>query len=188
MLLSQAMLQSARSFGFDHAGLLETSSILFHEDVRKACERNVCGNYDTNWMGPPAIGTVAKLRERVLCFQKGLLVQSVHRLASSFDWSGMMAAAKEHQALFRKFVVKIRKEYPEDAMLPLDAGCCGYCEKCSYRDSLRCAYPDQALSSVEAYGMDVTTLLKASGLPYNHGKHAVGFVGLILFDVQAALR
>lgn len=184
MLRSQALLQSAKDCGFDHAGFLETSSILFHDDVRKACERNVCGKYDTNWMGPPAIGSVTELRERVLRFRKGLLVQSIHRLVSSFDWNGMMAAAKEHQTLFRKFLSDLKHKYPADSFLPLDAGCCGYCEKCSYPESRPCAYPEQALSSIEAYGMDVATLLKAAGLPYNHGKHAVGFVGLVLFDPE----
>ncbi len=184
MLRSQALLQAAKDSGFENAGLLETSCILFHEDIRKACERNVCGKYDTNWMGPPAIGSISDLKARVLRFRKGLLVQSIHQLASSFDWNGMMAAAKEHQALFRRFLADVGHRYPAEDFLPLDAGCCAYCEKCSYQDSRPCAYPEQALSSVEAYGMDVATLLKAAGLPYNHGRHAVGFVGLILFDLQ----
>lgn len=183
MLRSQALLHTAKGFGFDHTGLLETSSILFHEDVRKACERNVCGKYDTNWMGPPAIGSIAELQKSVVRFRMGLLVQTVHHLKSSFDWDGMMEAAKAHQKLFRKFLEELKQEYPSDVFLPLDAGCCGYCERCSYQDSRPCAYPEKALSSIEAYGMDVATLMKAAGLPYNHGKHAVGFVGLVLFDL-----
>jgi len=184
MAEAHSLLQAARDSGFDHVGLLETFSIRFHEDVRKACERNACGKYDTNWMGPPAIGTITELKEQVLRFRQGLLLQTVHRMNGSFNFKGMMAAAKEHQAMFRKFLAELKRIYPADSFLPLDAGCCSHCEKCAYQDSQPCRCPDQALSSVEAYGMDVSTLMKTVGIPYNHGKAAIGFVGLILFDRQ----
>ena len=175
-------MEMARDSSIAHAAVVETSAILFHEDFRKACEKNVCGKYDTNWMGPPAIGPITELKEKVLRFRKGLLLQTVHPVSGSFDWSGMLAAAKAHQAAFRDFLEKIKDRYPDDTVLPLDAGCCSYCEKCAYQDAEPCRSPEQAVSSVEAYGMNVSALMKSAGMQYNHGKEAVGFVGLILFD------
>ena len=51
----------------------------------------------------------------------------------------------------------------------------------AYQDDEPCRNPDWAVSSVEAYGMNVAALMKTAGMPYNHGKRAIGFVGLILF-------
>lgn len=164
------------------AAVVETSSIKFYEDVRKACERNVCGKYDTNWMGPPAIGPVRELKKRVLRYGRGLLLQTVHQTAGSFDMKGMLHAAAEHGAVFRNFLRRVKDKYPDEDILALDAGCCSYCDACAYLDGEPCPYPDQALSSLEAYGMDVAALMKDAHLPYNHGKRAVGFVGLLLFD------
>jgi predicted metal-binding protein len=179
---SRQFLQMAKDCGIDHAAPVETSAIRFHEDFRKACERNACGKYDTNWMGPPAIGTIRELKERVLRFRAGLLVQTVHRWDGSRYLKGMLAAAREHEILFRNFLQKIRDACPGDELLALGAGCCSYCEKCSYPDGEPCLNPDQAISSVEAYGMDVARLTKSAGLPYSYGKGTICFVGLILFD------
>jgi predicted metal-binding protein len=182
MIRVQPLLQAASEFGIEHAAVVETSSIRFHEDFRKACERNACGKYDSNWMGPPAIGPVTELKEEVLRFNRGLLIETVHRLDNSFDFKGMHAAAEVHQAMFRSFLERIRRIYPDESFLSLDAGCCSYCEKCAYQDRNPCRHPDQAMSSVEAYGMDVGQLMKTAGLPYNHGRGSVFFVGLVLFD------
>jgi predicted metal-binding protein len=97
---------------------------------------------------------------------------------------GMSEAAAGHGTLFRNFLDRIRSLNPEEDILPLDAGCCSYCDACAYLDGAPCPYPDQALSSLEAYGMNVAALMKKAGMPYNHGKKAVGFVGLILFNPE----
>ena len=79
------------------AAILETSSIQFHEDVRKACEKNLCRKYDTNWMGPPAIGPVSELSKRAQAYRQGLLFQTIHRFGSSIEYAkGMFAAAEIH--------------------------------------------------------------------------------------------
>ncbi|MBN2318460.1 MAG: DUF2284 domain-containing protein [Acidobacteria bacterium] len=182
---AEELKQAAMDSNADYAAVIETSAIQFHEDVRKACEQNVCGKYDTNWMGPPAIGPIDKLKEQVLQYRQGLLFQTVHRTGRSFDMKGMLKAAGDHEAVFRNFLEKIKSRYPDEDILALDAGCCSYCEKCAYLDNEPCTFPDHALSSVEAYGMNVSVLMKRVDMPYNHGKGALGFVGMILFNPAA---
>jgi predicted metal-binding protein len=182
MVTAEDLKQAALDSNIAYSAVVETAAIQFHEEFRQACEKNVCGKYDTNWMGPPAIGPIGELRQQVLGFRQGLLFQTVHRTDGSFDIIGMLAAAKEHQSVFRNFLEKIRGRHPDEKFLPLDAGCCSYCEKCAYQDKEPCRNPDQAVSSVEAYGMNVAALMKTADMPYNHGKGAIGFVGLILFD------
>jgi predicted metal-binding protein len=166
-----------------HAAVLDVSRIQFHEDFRKACERNVCRKYNASWMGPPVIGPISVLKQRVLQFRRGLLFQTVHPLSSNFDFKGMMAAAQVHDGIFLNLLDKIRQSYPSEELLPLNKGCCSLCEKCGYPDGEPCRHPDQAVASVEAYGMNVIALQKSAGVPYYHGKKAVCYVGLILFDL-----
>jgi predicted metal-binding protein len=132
-------------------------------------------------MGPPEIGPIDELKKRVLRYKQGFLFQTVHKTGGSFDMKGMFEAAKSHDTLFRNFLQAIKDNYPDEDILALDAGCCSYCEKCTYPNN-DCAFPDHALSSVEAYGMNVAVLMKNAGMPYNHGKGALGFVGMILFN------
>ncbi|HSW39922.1 MAG TPA: DUF2284 domain-containing protein [Acidobacteriota bacterium] len=184
MIRGEDLIAIAMEYGAAQAAILDTSAIQFHEDFRKACEKNVCGKYDTNWMGPPAVGPVSVLKERVLRFPQGVLFQTNHPVSGNFDMKGMTAAADVHKDLFRTILDNIRRRRPEMETLPLDAGCCSLCEKCAYIDGEPCRRPDLAVSSVEAYGMNVIALQKTAGIPYYHGKTTICFVGLILFRVR----
>ncbi|NLT68153.1 MAG: DUF2284 domain-containing protein [Acidobacteria bacterium] len=187
MVDPEALITIALESGASGAAVLDTSVIEFHEEFRKACERNFCGKYDTNWMGPPAIGPIEVLKRRALNYRQGLLLQSVHSVKSSFDIKGMIAKAAVHEAIFRTLLDRIRQEYPSEDFLPLNAGCCSICEKCSYPGE-PCRNPDRAVASVEAYGMDVIALQKKAGVRYYHGKEAVCYVGLILFNPASHTR
>jgi predicted metal-binding protein len=165
-----------------HAAILDVSQIQFNEEFRKACEKNVCRKYNASWMGPPVIGPVSALKQKVLRFRRGLLFQTIHSLAGNFDFKGMLAAGKVHDEVFLNLVANIRQAYPSEKLLPLNKGCCSLCERCAYLDDEPCRRPDQAAASVEAYGMNVLALQKSAGVPYYHGKSAVCYVGLVLFD------
>jgi predicted metal-binding protein len=184
MINGDDLIRIATEQGADQAAILKTSDIQFHEDFRKACEKNACGKYDTNWMGPPAVGPISLLKERVLRFPQGILFQTTHPVASNFDMKGMSAAAVVHNDIFRVILGKIREAYPEAETLPLDAGCCSVCEKCAYVDGIPCRNPDLAVSSVEAYGINVIALQKTTGIPCFYDKTTVCFVGLILFLIR----
>ena len=185
MIDGEDLVSVALESNASHAAILDTSVIEFHEDFRKACEKNFCRKYDTNWMGPPAIGPIGELSRRTTSFSRGLLFQTIHRLNSNFDVKGMFSAAGAHAQVLKELVARIRDEYPLEEILALGAGCCSECGRCAYLDNEPCRNPDQAVSSVEAYGMNVIALQKSAGLPYNNGKNCVTYVGLILFDKKA---
>ena len=107
-------------------------------------------------------------------------------LASSsllqWTWAqGMVEGGKLHGQVFRDLLERVRTKYHFEEILPLNAGCCRICEKCAYLDGEPCRHPDQAVSSVEAYGMNVIALEKSAGIPIYNGKNTVSYVGLILF-------
>jgi len=180
----QNLVKDALELNASHAAIADTSNLEFHVDFRKACEANVCRNYDTNWMGPPAIGPIKDLMIIANQYKQGLLVQTVHQLSSSFDWEGMVAARGVHDKIFRNILDKIRSKYKFTNILALNAGCCNFCERCTYLDNEKCRFPDKAVSSVEAYGINVTSLVKSAGIPYYNGKGTVSYVALILFNVN----
>jgi predicted metal-binding protein len=169
-----------------HAAMADVSKIQFREEVRDACARNSCGNYDTNWMGPPAIGSIKDLMERARKYKHGLLFQTVCNVKSSFDLKGMIKGAEVHKKVFRSVIERIKKKYNIKDMLPLNAGCCRICKKCAYLDGEPCRNPDEAVSSVEAYGIDVVRMEKDAGMPYYNGKNTISYVGLILFNENEA--
>ncbi|MGD0152685.1 MAG: DUF2284 domain-containing protein [Thermacetogeniaceae bacterium] len=176
------LVRDALESGATHAAMVDTSKITFHEEFRQACEKNVCRKYNTNWMGPPAIGPISELMERARKYRQGLLFQTVHQLARTFDYQGMLEGGRIHERVFRTLLEKIRAKYTFSEMLPLNAGCCSICERCAYLDQEPCRHPDLAVSSVEAYGIDVMALEKNAGIPYYNGKDTVSYVGLILFN------
>jgi len=182
MIDGESLVAIALQSNASHAAVLETSTIEFHEDFRKACEKNACKKYGTSWMGPPAIGPISVLIKRAAGYSYGLLFQTLHRVAGSFDMKGMLKAAGVHEAVFRNLLKRIRERYPGENLLPLNAGCCSICPACAYLDEEPCRNPDQAVSSVEAYGINVIALQKSAGLPHYGGKNTVTYVGLILFS------
>jgi predicted metal-binding protein len=180
----EGLVKDALESRAQYAAVVDTTNIRFDEQFRKACERNACGRYNTNWMGPPAVGTIKDLIEKVKKYRHGLLFQTVHQNKSSFDWKGMQEGIKIHEAVFKDLLAKIKTRYHFRELLPLNAGCCRICERCAYLDDQPCRNPDEAVSSVEAYGIDVMALEKEAGIPYYNGKNTNSFVGLILFNEE----
>lgn len=179
----QELIQAALDRKADHAAIALTSQISFVPEFRKACEQDTCRKYGTNWMCPPGVGPFEELKALALEFKQGLFFQTVHQVASSFDLKGMYAAKKVHDPVFREIMAYFRSRSDIKRLLPLNAGACELCPRCTYLDDKQpCRFPDQAFPSVEAYGIDVINLEKAINIPYYNGKNTVSYVGMILFE------
>ncbi|MFA6127187.1 MAG: DUF2284 domain-containing protein [Bacteroidales bacterium] len=170
----------ALRLGATRAGIINVPDIHFSESFRELCEMNSCGKYKTNWMCPPAVGLFEDLKSQVMGLNKGLVIQTVYQLEDSFDFEGMMNAATIHDTVYRKILKEVREQGLVDPFLPLNAGVCRFCDHCTFPDK-DCLYPDEALASIEAYGIDVTTLVTSCGIPYNNGVASVSYVGMILY-------
>lgn len=166
----------------NHAAIVEVEKIKFVEDFRKACEQNVCRKYATNWMCPPGVGSFEEVKAKACRYQYGLLFQTVHQIASSFDWKGMMAAKQVHDKVFREVLSNVKNKHSLQDILPLNAGACEFCNRCTFLDQEPCRFSEEAFPSVEAFGIDVISLEKTCGIPYYNGKNTVSYVGLILFN------
>lgn len=181
----EALVEDVLKLNVARAIVVNPADIVFREEFRKACEKNACGKYDTNWMGPPAVGQLDDLAARARRYKKGLLFQTVHPISRSFDMKGMEEGGRAFDGVFRRVLACMKEKYGILDTLPLGAGCCRICQKCAYLDQEPCRHPDDALSSLEAYGMDVMVLARDVGMPYNNGPKTVTFFGLILFNTKS---
>ena len=167
--------------GVTRFGVVPVSDIVFSEAFRASCESNQCGKYGTNWSCPPGVGEPAALIGEARRFRQGLVIQTVWPLEDQFDFDGMMAGGERHNALFRKAVARVTPLLSAGETLALSAGACKVCDACTYPSGEPCRLPEQAMASLESYGIDVAALIASSGLSYMNGPNTVSYVGVILF-------
>lgn len=179
--INSELLQMSLDLGADRIAFVNPGDINFSIDFKEMCAMNSCGKYGTNWMCPPAIGTIEDGIEKIKQFSNGMIIQTVSQLEDSFDFEGMQDASLRHDKVFRDVIDAFKTHFPGLTILPLGVGGCTLCKKCTYTENLPCVQPEKALSSVEAYGIDVNNLLTGAGLKYNNGVATVSYVGLVLF-------
>ncbi len=169
----------AESCGFTHHAPLDASTLEYLDDVRAMCSADRCRKYGKTWSCPPACGTIAEIRERMAPYKAGILVQTVGELEDEFDYDSMVAAERIHKANFEKLVTILRAEYPN--MVPMSAGACHRCEKCTYPDA-PCRFPELMSPSMESYGLFVSRVCERNSIPYNYGKNTIAYTSCFLLE------
>lgn len=162
------------------AGLAKVEEIQFEPAFRQACESNACGNYGKCWMCPPDAGPIDELIERAKSFRYALVYQTIGRLEDSYDFEGMMEAARLHNELSRA-LAKWFATLPFAKKLHLGAGGCHMCGVCAKRTNEPCRHPELAMPSLETYGINVSELAASSGMKYINGQNTVTYFGALLF-------
>lgn len=173
-LLRQFVLDS----GAFRAGVLDVDTIPFEPEFRKLCESNACGMYGRSWMCPPDIGPVEELIVQAKRFRQILVFQTVNALEDSYDFEGMLAAGGEMNRLMADLRQKLTELNVRPYLL-LGAGGCRVCQRCAKADGQPCRNPEQALSSLEAYGINVSALAPMAGMKYINGSDTVTFFGAV---------
>ena len=176
------MINKALELKATRAAMATTDKAKFSDELRGMCAQNYCGNYGKNWMCPPGVGPLRELKEEVMEYKQGLVIQTVHQLEDSFDIEGMEEAQTIHNGIFKDILSMIKDEYNPQRVLPLNVGACDICSKCAYIEDKECYFPEKAIASVESYGINVMALVSECGFPYNNGPNTVSYVGYILFD------
>ncbi len=113
-------------------------------------------------------------------YQKALVYQTVGTLEDSYDFEGMMEAARLHNELSRA-LAKWFATLPFAKKLHLGAGGCHMCGVCAKRTNEPCRHPELAMPSLETYGIDVSELAASSGMKYINGQNTVTYFGALLF-------
>lgn len=169
----------AEAMGFSHVGALDASTLTPLDAVRDMCAADRCGLYGHCWTCPPGCGTITENTEEIRRYQRGIIVQTTWKLEDDFDYEGMEACAQEHKAHFNALAVQLRREHP--GLLALGAGGCRQCDPCTYPDA-PCRKPEQAVSSMEAYGLLVSDVCTQNDLGYYYGPGTMTYTGCYLIE------
>ena len=175
----ERILELARQLGFSHGTQLNIAALEFRPEVRDMCAADRCSSYGKNWSCPPACGTPEVCKQKLTACRRGILVQTVGEMEDDFDAEAIGQTYLRHKAAFDALARQTRILYPN--CLPLTAGACTLCKKCTCPDR-PCRFPGKRLSSMEAYGLLVSDVCLRSGLAYNHGPKTITYTSCILFD------
>lgn len=166
--------QALQTLGADHVGLVKVEEISFEPAFRALCAQNACGMYGRSWMCPPAVGEIHALIEEARRYEIAVVFETVDQLEDSYDFAGMMAAGDRMNRLLQA----VRKEVPPNALI-LGAGGCRRCPQCAKLEQAPCRFPDEAIASLEAYGVNVSLLAPQAGMRYTHGANTVTYFGAV---------
>lgn len=178
----ERMVDKARELGAYRAAVVPVPDIVLDASFRELCRNNMCGNYGKCWMCPPDVGEIDTLMERFGSFDWALVYQTVTSLEDSYDFEGMMAAAEKHARLTEALMTV----YPRESFAKvwhLGAGGCHVCPVCAKREEQPCRYPERAVPSLEACGVNVSALAAAAGMNYINGTDTVTYFGAVLFSL-----
>lgn len=171
------LMELAAEIGFTSAHPLNMDALVFRPEVRSMCASDKCRSYGSTWSCPPAVGSLESIRAKAADYTRGILVQTTEATDGSFDYDSMQRAARDHQRNFDTLVRQIRLLAAD--CLPMGAGTCTRCRKCTYPDR-PCRHPDRMTPSMEAYGLVVSEVCRDSGLRYNYGDNTITYTSCIL--------
>ena len=170
-------IETAKALGFSAAAALNPETLTAREDVRQMCAADQCGAYGKNWTCPPACGTLEECQKRMNRYSRGILVQTVGQLHKTIDSRAYRETERRHRTQMLHLYRLLRQEH--DEVLCLGAGGCRLCPKCAYPEP--CRFPEDAMSSMEGYGLFVTQVCRDCGLPYSYGEKTITYTGCLLF-------
>lgn len=175
--MEEKYIELAYECGFSHAGKLNIKALNFRQEVRDMCEAGKCGAYGHSWACPPYIGTLEESAAKAAKYAHGIIVQTTGEMEDSFDFECMKDTEENHKKNFKKLLECIRKDIPD--ILPMGAGTCTLCKKCSCPDE-PCRFPDKVITSMEAYGLVVSDTCRDSDMKYYYGNDTITYTSCIL--------
>jgi|APSaa5957512622_1039677.scaffolds.fasta_scaffold144983_1 predicted metal-binding protein len=162
------------------AFLIDVDKIPFDESLRSYCKVNYCGSYGKNYACPPHVGDEKELIKNAQKYQKALVFQTVASLKDSYDIEGMKEAAINHSKVGDRINETIKTQFSH--YLQLTAGGCTVCKTCKVIEDKPCKFPEKAISSLEAYCMNVALLAERCHMKYINGQNTVTYFGVFLFN------
>lgn len=180
-MTNERLLELAKEEGF-YAAMLTPEQVPVDEKFRVYCEQNLCGNYGANYSCPPDCGTVEELREKILAEDKILIVETIWDIDGYEDKAPIQKTKQIHNAMVLRLKAKMEKE-----------GCVGFCSgyngcplcsPCKRREDLPCIHPDQRISCMSAYCIDVEELAKRCDLTFAWNPNKLHLFGMIAFHEE----
>ena len=178
MTSARAMIM-AKEAGFTSYGIFKRSDISPSKEVRDMCSADKCSRYSKSWSCPPACGSLEYFSEELKRFSWGILLQMTGNMEDDFDAEAMLDTEEKLKKSFESICQKLAGL--KEVFMPLSAGSCTVCSKCTYPDA-PCRFPDKMFPSMEAAGLLVSEVCSAAGTAYYYGEKTITFSSCILFE------
>ena len=143
------------------------------------CKAGRCGMYGTRWTCPPYCGTLEESISIAKVFNTGIILQMTGDMEDDFDVECMQETEQSVKEKLAVFVTELRESHIP--CLPMTAGACNKCVKCTCPDE-PCRFPEEAFTSMEAYGLIVSDVCTSAGVKYNYGAQTITFTTCVLFN------
>ena len=169
--------------GAEKAEELSVNKLILMPELRELCKQNLCGMYGRNYACPPSVGEIDELIAKLKEFNTVVIFQNIYMLEDSFDFEGMMESQANHDSITRRIANELYKKYGRENVLVLGAGACSLCEKCGIQTNEICRNPDIMLSSLEAYGINVSKIEEISNMKYINGIDTVTYFSGIFYNL-----
>ncbi len=146
---------------------------------RKACEKNLCGHYNTSWTCPPNCGSDEFCMKRFKQYSNADVIAVTYDNVDFSDKESVEKKLSDFQKLSRKIMIGCR-EHGFDVMT-FSEGPCNYCEICAFLDGKKCRNPDMQVPSVSGNGIDMERYLSSIGESFKFEKNRMTLYGVFLF-------
>ncbi len=166
--------------GAARAELIPASAVRTDRKYRAMCESNECGNYGRSWMCSPDVGDIDDLIQSLSVYEHVLVYETVTTLPHGGTFDEYMESGNAHNRLAQSLKSVFRSFGVENGLF-LGVGGCRYCTVCAKKTAAPCRFPDRAIASLEAYGIDVSALAAAAGMDYAFEKGRVTYFGAVFF-------
>lgn len=164
-----------------HSCLKFSTDVLVPEQrIRNYCLENKCGKYNTNYMCPPFVGSLAEIQARLTEYKRGLIFQYAEPVDVNNDRPGVRRSKMD----FHKKVLKIEKFFDKqgiDDVWGMIGGNCELCKVCGVKLNEPCRHPQKARPSLESLAIDVIALLDKFGLDSRFHPNMIMWTGCVLF-------
>ena len=84
-------------------------------------------------------------------------MQMIYQLDDPYDIDGWKKAFDAFDNRFDELIAQVTEHIPRQELLCLGGGPCRVCKECTRLRGEPCIHPDQAIASVETYGVEVNT-------------------------------
>jgi predicted metal-binding protein len=160
---------------------MNSTDVIFSEEVRDICKQNKCGMYGSSWACPPAVGSVEECKARCLAYSHSFMFTTVTEVKNRHDVKEWIRAGKEHEKL-TDHVADIFRSHDADALVLSTEGCI-LCKTCTYPNA-PCRFPDRMHPATEGYGIMVMQQAKACNIKYNNGTDTITYFSMVFFNAD----
>ena len=178
-MTTDQLLSAAREAGFKDPAIIPTHAIVFDPSFRPYCGENRCGQYGANYSCPPECGSPEEMRERILAFDRAMVLRSTWDIDGYQDYETIRKAKRSHNETMLRLCDGLRSE--GTACLMGGASQCILCEKCTLPAGEPCRFPEKRFSCLSAYCIHVAKLAEAAGMDFSWSDRKMSLYGLIAF-------